>query len=125
MADCSDTFSVVADRGDKEQSGFVPGTLGWWSWYRQMRSPYDQAAEELKGGDGSSLAIALRFLTERPRFLQSGYIAERMLRYIDRVALSPKDRARVVAVATPIAAEGWTREAREAKRLLVRLEAAN
>jgi hypothetical protein len=115
----------VADRGDKEPSGFLPGTLQWWSWYRQMRAPYDRVAEELKLGDGSSLSVALRFLTERPRFLQSGYIAERMLRYVDRVPLTPKDREHVVAVATPIAAEGWTREAREAKRLLARLEAAN
>jgi hypothetical protein len=113
----------MADRDDNESSGFLPGTSGWWSWYRQTRAPYDQAAEELRTGDGASLNFVLRFLTERPRFLQSGYIAERMLRYLDRVALSPKDRARVVAVAKLIAAEGWTREARAAKRLLARLGA--
>lgn len=115
----------MADRDGNEWSGFVPGTSGWWASYRTTRAPYDQAVEDLKHGDGATLNVALRFLTERPRFLQSGYIAERMLNYLDRVPLSPRDRAKVVAVAQRFAAEGWTREARAAKRLLVRLEAVS
>ena len=92
-----------------------------WTRYWQGRAPYDRAVDELRQGDGSSFELVVRYLAERPRFLQSGYIAERMLRYLDRVELTAGQRHRVVAIAEHIADEGRTREARQAKLLLARL----
>lgn len=95
-----------------------------WEAYWRRRAPLDRAVEELKHGDGASITLVIRHLTDRPRFLQSGYLAERMLRFVSRAQLSKADRAGVVAVASAIAAEGWSREAREARRLLARWQVA-
>lgn len=92
-----------------------------WTRYWQTREPFDRAVDELRQGDGSSFELVVRYLAERPRFLQSGYIAERMLRYLGRVELTAAQRHRVVEIAERIADEGRTREARQAKLLLTRL----
>lgn len=112
----------MADRDHGGNSGFLPGTEARWAAYWARRVPFDQAVAELRVGDGASLGLVLRYLEERPRFLQSGYIAERMLRFVDRLALTAKDRARVVNIAERIAGEGHTREARQARLLLRRLD---
>jgi hypothetical protein len=110
----------MSGSGREEASGLLPGTEGRWSALGQMRAPYDRAVAELRNGDGASFALVVRFLTDRPRFHGSGYLTERMLRYVDRVSLSDAERSQLVAVAEVIA-EGHTREAREARLLLVRL----
>lgn len=97
----------------------TPGSPEYWA----FRARFDAAVAELKAGDDASLALVLTFLEERPRFHGSGYLAERMLHVLDRVALRERDRARVIAVATTIATEATTREGREARLLLARLRA--
>ena len=104
-----------------------PGSPEWaseWRAYRATRAPFDAAVRELQAGSGDSLNVALRFLEERPRFLQSGYIVERMLRFLDRPAWNEAERSRVVRVARLVAEERHTREAKEARKLLVRLDEA-
>jgi len=106
----------------KRGFGYLPGTESKWEAYWDARDPYDRAAHYLRQGSVEFLDDALAFLSDRPRFLGSGYIAERMLRFLSRPDFSPRDRQRVIRVAEAIADEGYTREAWEAKRLLVRLE---
>lgn len=102
-------------------SGSLPGNESKWAEYWASRVPYDRAVHYLQAGRVDYLDDALVFLDTRPRYLQSGYLAEKMLRYLSRPALSVRQRARVVAAAERIANEGYTREAWEAKKLLVRL----
>ncbi len=109
----------MARRADHESRS--PERDPAWQAYWANRAPFDAAVRELQEGVGDSLAVVLRFLEERPRFLQSGYMAERMLRFLDRPAWNTEERAGVVRIAHAIATEGRTREAREAKRLLARL----
>jgi hypothetical protein len=99
----------------------LPGTEERWEAYASMRDPYDRAIHYLRLGRVDYLDDALDFLERRPRFLQSGYLTERMLRFLTRPVLNEQQRSRVVGVAERIAGEGYTREAWEAKRLLVRL----
>lgn len=101
--------------------GFLPGTESKWAEYWAKREPYDRAVHYLQHGRVDYLDDVLVFLVTRPKFLQAGYIAERMLRYLSRPSLSARQRSRVVEAAEQIASEGYTREAWEAKKLLVRL----
>lgn len=102
--------------------GFLPGMESTWNDYWRARAPYDRAAHFLRLGSAEFLDDALEFLSERPRFSGSGYLAERMLKYLSRPELSVRDHQRVIRAAEAIAAEGYAREAWEAKRLLARLE---
>lgn len=102
-------------------SALLRGTEGAWEAYWSMRDPFDRAIHYLRFGRADYFDDAMDFLTRRPRFIQSGYLTERMLRYLSRPELEPKQRARVVEVAERIARDGYSREAWEAKKLLVRL----
>jgi hypothetical protein len=93
-------------------------SLPWGGLY----SRYHAAVESLRDGQVEGLEDALWFLQRRPRFHGSGYLTERALKYIDRVALTPHQRAAVVAAAEAIAVEGYTRESWKALNLLVRLD---
>jgi hypothetical protein len=106
----------------KHSYGALPGTESRWEAYWAARDPYDRAAHYLRQGSVEYLDDALTFLTERPRFQGSGYLAERLLKFLSRPSLSARDRQRVIRVAHAIADEGYTREARAAKRLLLRLD---
>lgn len=103
-------------------SGFLRGTEGPWEAYWTMRDPFDRAIHYLRFGRSDYIDDVLDFLTRRPRCVQAGYLAEKMLRYLSRPELTAKQRARVVKVAEEIAREGYSREAWEAKKLLVRLQ---
>jgi len=105
----------------KRGRGYLPGTESTWEAYWLARDPYDRAAHYLRQGSAEYLDDALSYLADRPRFLGSGYLAERMLKFLSRPELSARDRKRVVQVAEAIAREGFTREAWAAKKLLLRL----
>ena len=93
---------------------------GWMEW-EQLMAPYLDACDELRDGFPDHLEDAIRFLETRPRVFRSGYLAERILRFVDRVELSPTDRERVLDAARNIIREGPTREARRAGLLIARL----
>jgi hypothetical protein len=93
-------------------------SLPWHALY----SRYLAAVESLRDGRVEGFEDALWFLQRRPRFHGSGYLTERALQYIDRVAMTPRQRVAVAAAAEEIVAEGYTRESWKARNLLVRLD---